>query len=621
MAVNKTINKRTNTHGAMRNCIEYVLRQDKTSELLTYVTGPYRHDEIDYDLVYRTFLEEKKMWNKDTGRMYAHNIISWHKDEQITPEQAFEFGKEFAEKWFSGFQTLVAVHKDKNHIHCHLVTNSVSYEDGRKLHNTKKDLECMKQLTNQMCRERGLTIAEKGKHFDGSEIEKGEVIAWNKDKYNLFRQQVRDSFVADCAMAVLKALENCISKEKFIEKMKQFGWNVNWTEKRKHITFQNQDGKKVRDSNLSKTFHLDISKEGLENEFNGNREKSRVAADRDSRADEELRNYYRELDAAITDTRGITDQAQSGEGYSRTEFRESERVHANTEKADTDTGRRETDNLIRQAEIARRNSEINRRNSASDNRTVRNAEAESVASAEQRRSEKQKWLKSRNEQEQLEEEIKDVRDQNSKLQTQVNQSSVKAVEQAQQKQEEAEKQARQAEYQAEREKKRADMEIQKARRKAKSEMEDMKEIQFFWAWGYLCVIFFSLIQNGAFQRDLMQLIMLPVNWCRKYAIWFEQLDYMGYSTGEVVFERIFSSAVIMAGIVGGVFLVWGGIERYRKIWDDIYKMVLIASFSFIAVLGNLIREYLPFNLLFVIFVINVGAVLIRIYLNNKNVGY
>ena len=118
MAVNKTINKRTNTHGAMRNCIEYVLRQDKTSEPLTYVTGPYRHDEIIYDLVYRTFLEEKKLWDKDTGRMYAHNIISWHKDEQITPEQAFEFGKEFAEKWFSGFQTLVAVHKDKDHIHC-----------------------------------------------------------------------------------------------------------------------------------------------------------------------------------------------------------------------------------------------------------------------------------------------------------------------------------------------------------------------------------------------------------------------------------------------------------------------------------------------------------------------
>ncbi len=53
--------------------------------------------------------------------MYAHNIISWHKDGQITLEQAIEFGKEFAENWFSGFQTLMAVHKDKDHIHCHLV--------------------------------------------------------------------------------------------------------------------------------------------------------------------------------------------------------------------------------------------------------------------------------------------------------------------------------------------------------------------------------------------------------------------------------------------------------------------------------------------------------------------
>ena len=392
MAVNKTINKRTNTHGAMRNCIEYVLRQDKTSELLTYITGPYCHNEINYDLVYRTFLEEKKMWNKDTGRMYAHNIISWHKNEQITPEQAFEFGKEFAENWFSGFQTLVAVHKDKDHIHCHLVTNSVSYEDGRKLHNTRKDLERMKQLTNQMCRERGLTVAEKGKHFDGSQIEKGEVIAWSKDKYNLFRQQVKDSFVADCAMAVLKALENCISKEKFIEKMKQFGWNVNWTEKRKHITFQNQDGKKVRDSNLSKTFHLDISKEGLENEFNGNRKKARDSANRDSRSDEELAGYYRQVEAACEGAGGVTGASDGRERRVTGEKSEDERVYPEISGKDTQAENGKTESILRESRNARRNSEIKRRNSSFDNRTVRNAEAESIASEEQRRFEEQKWI-------------------------------------------------------------------------------------------------------------------------------------------------------------------------------------------------------------------------------------
>ena len=392
MAVNKTINKRTNTHGAMRNCIEYVLRQDKTSELLTYVTGPYCHNEINYDLVYRTFLEEKKMWNKDTGRMYAHNIISWHKDEQITPEQAFEFGKEFAENWFSGFQTLVAVHKDKDHVHCHLVTNSVSYEDGRKLHNTRKDLERMKQLTNQMCRERGLTVAEKGKHFDGSQIEKGEVIAWSKDKYNLFRQQVKDSFVADCAMAVLKALENCISKEKFIEKMKQFGWNVNCTEKRKHITFQNQEGKKVRDSNLFKTFHLDISKEGLENEFNGNRKKARDSANRDSRSDEELAGYYRQVEAACEGAGGVTGASDGRERRVTGEKSEDERVYPEISGKDTQAENGKTEAILRESRNARRNSEIKRRNSSFDNRTVRNAEAESIASEEQRRFEEQKRL-------------------------------------------------------------------------------------------------------------------------------------------------------------------------------------------------------------------------------------
>ena len=392
MAINKTINKRTNSHGAMRNCIEYVLRQDKTSELLTYVTGPYCHDEINYDLVYRTFLEEKKMWDKDSGRMYAHNIISWHKDEQITPEQALEFGKEFAENWFSGFQTLVAVHKDKDHIHCHLVTNSVSYEDGRKLHNTKKDLERMKQLTNQMCRERGLTVAEKGKHFDGSQVEKGEVIAWSKDKYNLFRQRVKDSFVAACAMAVLKALENCISKEKFIEKMKQFGWNVNWTEKRKHITFQNQDGKKVRDSNLSKTFHLDISKEDLENEFDRNYERMRVEAERTNGADEELAGYYRQVEAACEGAGGVTGASDGRERRVTGEKSEDERVYPEISGKDTQAENGKTEAILRESRNARRNSEIKRRNSSFDNRTVRKAEAESIASAEQRRFEEQKRL-------------------------------------------------------------------------------------------------------------------------------------------------------------------------------------------------------------------------------------
>lgn len=51
-------------------------RVDKTIGELVAVIGPYEQDVITYDGVYQSFLEEKRIWGKDSGRMYAHNIIS-----------------------------------------------------------------------------------------------------------------------------------------------------------------------------------------------------------------------------------------------------------------------------------------------------------------------------------------------------------------------------------------------------------------------------------------------------------------------------------------------------------------------------------------------------------------
>ena len=213
MAINKIITKPPKSHSGLKNCLAYVLRSDKTEQKLTAITGPYHHKELNANFAYQSFLQEKRIWHKDKGRMCSHSIISWHKDEKITQEKAFAFGQEFAEKWFTGFQTVIAVHQDRDHIHCHLVTNSVSYEDGRKYHTSKKDLE----------------------------------------------------------------------------RMKLSGWNVHWKDSRKHITFENKDGKKVRDSNLFKTFHLDVGKEGLEREFIRQRENTELS-------EQELEQYYRQLE-------------------------------------------------------------------------------------------------------------------------------------------------------------------------------------------------------------------------------------------------------------------------------------------------------------------------------------
>ena len=105
MAINKAVSKPAKSHGGLRNTIEYVLKDEKVKEGYLDVIGPYLEPTVTYDAVYRTWLEEKKLWDKDSGRMCAHNVISFHKDEQVTPAEVLEIGRAFTEEFFSGHQS------------------------------------------------------------------------------------------------------------------------------------------------------------------------------------------------------------------------------------------------------------------------------------------------------------------------------------------------------------------------------------------------------------------------------------------------------------------------------------------------------------------------------------
>ena len=365
MAINKVVNKSTKSHGAMRNVLEYVLRDEKVKEGYVAIAGPYSGETINYDEVYQSWLSEKKLWDKDSGRMYAHNIISFHKDEQVIPEQVLEIGKEFAEKFFSGYQYVISVHQDKDHLHCHIVTNSVSYIDGLKLHQTQRDLDHQKEFTNNLCLERGLSIAEKGRHFDGSAIEQGEITAWSKDKYNLLLNDTKKSFVAECAIAVMESVPKSANREEFIYCMEERGWSVQWEDSRKHIVFQNEDGKKIRDTNIEKTFSgMEVNKEALLNEFTRQNElqfsKRKAESDRT-----ELDKYYAELESAISGAETASKTVGGLETNNSTERQPLDRGETRGSEDDTEA-------FIRSIQ-----SEVN--DNRHQNRTVRDTENQSVA--------------------------------------------------------------------------------------------------------------------------------------------------------------------------------------------------------------------------------------------------
>lgn len=315
MAINKVVNRKTSSHGAMRNAIEYVLRDGKIKEGYVDITGPYSADTINYDDVYHVWLEEKRLWDKDSGRMYAHNIISFHKDEIVTPAEVLEIGQQFADRFFAGHQCIISVHQDKDHLHCHILTNTVSYIDGLKLHQKKHDLQRQKDYTNELCLEHGLSIAEKGKHFDGTEMEVGEITAWNKDKYNLLINDTKKSFIAECAIALMESVPRSVNRDEFISEMAARGWSVQWNDRRKHIVFKDENGNKVRDSNISKTFSMDISKGALNHEF----ERQNAERVRKRELNEaELSRYYAELESAISRTDSYREASGNNPAAERT---------------------------------------------------------------------------------------------------------------------------------------------------------------------------------------------------------------------------------------------------------------------------------------------------------------
>ena len=74
-------------------------------------------------------------------------------------------------------------------------------------------------------------------------------------------------YVFDTAAAVQDSMEQAASKEDFIALMNQKGYTVNWASTRKYVVFQDSNGRKVRNSNLEKTFGMPVSKEQLEQFF------------------------------------------------------------------------------------------------------------------------------------------------------------------------------------------------------------------------------------------------------------------------------------------------------------------------------------------------------------------
>lgn len=268
MAVVKVINSKA----SIGRAIKYITKEEKTEENL--ISGIECNPRTAVDEMKTT----KEVWNKKDGRQYKHYVHSFAEGEKIEPQKAHEIALELCKDRFKGYECVIATHKDKGHIHSHIIVNSVNFENGYKLQQSKADLAEMKEHCNELCKQYGLSITEKGKTFEGKNRE--EMTSFNKDKYQLLLKADKGkvkSYVLDTAVAVLQSKDKAINKQDFINKMAEKGYKTKWQDNHKYITFTDKEGQKVRNSNIEKTFKVNVSREELEHEFkqNSGREEQR----------------------------------------------------------------------------------------------------------------------------------------------------------------------------------------------------------------------------------------------------------------------------------------------------------------------------------------------------------
>ena len=242
----------------MRGCIHYCVQEKKTVDEngRQYVGGVNCLGTHVYD----EFMATKNLYGKASGTYFYQYVQSFAPGEIQSYEEAHRIGLEFAEQSFPGYEVLVATHLDAyddhgvQRVHNHFIVNSVSFEDGRKIHFTPNTLQELRKISDDICRDHGLSV------LPPSERRNGQGIGTREYRATMRGEGWKFGLINDIDTAMAQAGD----RREFCDILASVGYSVTWTNERKYITFTCPNGRKVRDNKLHDNKY---TKENLEYEF------------------------------------------------------------------------------------------------------------------------------------------------------------------------------------------------------------------------------------------------------------------------------------------------------------------------------------------------------------------
>ena len=250
---------------ALADVIAYAADEDKTEQFF-YTTGINCSVEFARD----QFNATKIRFGKTGGNVAYHAYQSFREGE-VTPDEAHAIGVQLArELWGDRFQIVVATHVNTKCTHNHIVINSVSFKDGLKFHDCKDTYRQLKEASDRICLERGLSIVENPKGKGVNQYVYKMEKAGMPTRYNIARQ------------AIDEAVSLSLNIEEFKYELRKRGDSYRFEPQRKYWTITPPGGRKpIRIHKLGD----DYSRESIERRIYDNDPSVRT---------ERLRQQYRQ---------------------------------------------------------------------------------------------------------------------------------------------------------------------------------------------------------------------------------------------------------------------------------------------------------------------------------------
>lgn len=251
MATFTPIKNQKQTKGALLGTMLYAINKKKTTYKGQSLVSGFNCNAY---TAYLEMMTTKQQYRKTDKQQFFQFVQSFPEDASLTPHEVHQIGMELAARQFPDYEVLVATHCDTDNLHNHLLVNSVSFKNGKKLHQNHDDLVQHRRVNDEICMVHGQPVLES--------YHKGQ-----KKKRALAGEYRAAERGESWKFTLIKAIEDALlyspDQESFIQNMEYEGYKVQWSDTRKHITYTCPNGMKCRDNKLHDDTYLKGNMEAL----------------------------------------------------------------------------------------------------------------------------------------------------------------------------------------------------------------------------------------------------------------------------------------------------------------------------------------------------------------------